>query len=173
METVSMADYDPTWPKLFESLRERIAAALGPLALTIEHVGSTSVPNMCAKPIIDLDVLVRAKDVPAAIAAVEALGYQHRGNLGIEGREALRWAAGFPEHHLYLCPEGSAEFKRHVLFRNYLRTHPEVAREYAELKRRLAEQYRDDRSQYQKAKSGFIDSLIERAEREGLSAGVH
>jgi GrpB-like predicted nucleotidyltransferase (UPF0157 family) len=173
METVSMADYDPTWPKLFESLRERIAAALGPLALTIEHVGSTSVPNMCAKPIIDLDVLVRANDVPAAIAAVEALGYQHRGNLGIDGREALRWAAEFPEHHLYLCPEGSAEFKRHVLFRNYLRTHPEVAREYAELKRRLAEQYRDNRSEYQKAKSGFIDSLIERAEREGLSAGVH
>jgi GrpB-like predicted nucleotidyltransferase (UPF0157 family) len=60
METVSMADYDPQWPKLFESLRERIAAALGPLALTIEHVGSTSVPDMCAKPIIDLDVLLSA-----------------------------------------------------------------------------------------------------------------
>jgi GrpB-like predicted nucleotidyltransferase (UPF0157 family) len=172
MQTVSMADYDPQWPTIFENLRERIRAALGSLALAIEHVGSTSVPNMCAKPIIDLDVIVRAEDVPAAIAAVEALGYRHQGNLGVDGREAFRWTAEFPEHHLYLCPEGSAAFKRHVFFRNYLRAHPQVAREYAELKRRLAKQYHDNRSKYQEAKAGFIDALIERAEREGLGSQI-
>jgi GrpB-like predicted nucleotidyltransferase (UPF0157 family) len=166
MQTVVMADYDPSWPEVFEKLRERIAAALGPLVLAIEHVGSTSVPNMCAKPIIDLDVIVRREDVAAAIAAVEALGYRHEGDLGVEGREAFRWTAEFPEHHLYMCPEGSPAFERHVLFRDYLRTHPEKAREYAELKKRLAQQFHDDRSRYQAAKADFVDSLIEESLKE-------
>jgi GrpB-like predicted nucleotidyltransferase (UPF0157 family) len=166
MQTVVMADYDPSWPEVFEKLRERIAAALGPLVLAIEHVGSTSVPNMCAKPIIDLDVIVRREDVAAAIAAVEALGYRHEGDLGVGGREALRWTAEFPEHHLYVCPEGSPAFERHVLVRDYLRTHPEKAREYAELKKRLAQQFHDDRSKYQAAKADFVDSLIEESLKE-------
>lgn len=166
MQTVVMADYDPSWPEVFEKLRERIAAALGPLVLTIEHVGSTSVPNMCAKPIIDLDVIVRREDVAAAIAAVEALGYRHEGDLGVEGREAFRWTAEFPEHHLYVCPEGSPAFERHVLVRDYLRTHPEKAREYAELKKRLAQQFHDDRSKYQAAKADLVDSLIEESLKE-------
>lgn len=166
MQTVVVADYDPSWPEVFEKLRERIAAALGPLVLAIEHVGSTSVPNMCAKPIIDLDVIVRREDVAAAIAAVEALGYRHEGDLGVEGREAFRWTAEFPEHHLYMCPEGSPAFERHVLFRDYLRTHPEKAREYAELKKRLAQQFHDDRSRYQAAKADFVDSLIEESLKE-------
>jgi GrpB-like predicted nucleotidyltransferase (UPF0157 family) len=163
MQTVDLCDYDPQWPALFESLRSRIVSALGPLVIAVEHIGSTSVPNICAKPIIDLDVVVRPEDVPAAISAVEALGYRHEGDLGIDGREAFRWTAEFPEHHLYLCPQGSPAFERHVLFRDYLRAHPEKAQQYAELKKRLAEQYHDDRSKYQEAKSAFIDDLIERA----------
>lgn len=160
MQTVVVCDYDPEWPRIFEKLRERIGTALGPLVLRIEHIGSTSVPNACAKPIIDLDVVVRPEEVDAAIAAVEALGYRHEGDLGIEGREAFRWTAEFPEHHLYVCPEGSAAFRRHVLLRDYLRAHPEKANEYGKLKKRLAEQYHDDRSKYQDAKCGFVDSLL-------------
>jgi GrpB-like predicted nucleotidyltransferase (UPF0157 family) len=163
MQTVVISDYDSKWPALFESLRERIAAALGQMVIAIEHVGSTSVPNMCAKPIIDLDVVVRPEDVPAAIAAVESLGYRHEGDLGIEGRDAFRWTAEFPEHHLYVCPEGSPAFRRHILFRDYLRTHPEAAQQYAELKRELATRYHDDRSKYQAAKAGFLDSLLQQA----------
>jgi GrpB-like predicted nucleotidyltransferase (UPF0157 family) len=163
MQIVVVADYDSAWPALFQKLREQIAAALGPLAIAIEHVGSTSVPGMCAKPIVDLDVLVRPEDVPAAIAAVEALGYRHEGNLGIEGREAFRWTAKFPEHHLYVCPEGSPAFERHVLVRDYLRTHPGEAREYAELKKRLAKQHHDNRTKYQEAKAAYVDSLLKQA----------
>jgi GrpB-like predicted nucleotidyltransferase (UPF0157 family) len=166
MQSVTMADYDPDWPARFEKLRERIATALGSLALRIEHVGSTSVPGMCAKPIVDLDVVVRPEDIPAAIAAVEALGYRHEGNLGVEGREAFRWTAEFPEHHLYVCPEGSPAFERHVLVRDYLRKHPEMARAYAELKKRLARQYHDNRTKYQQAKAEFVDSLLEQARIE-------
>jgi GrpB-like predicted nucleotidyltransferase (UPF0157 family) len=117
MQRVNLADSDPEWPKIFESLRERILATLGPLALTVEHVGSTSVPKMCAKPIIDLDLVVRAEDDSAAIAALEALGYKHEGNLGVDGREAFRGTSKFPEHHLYVCPEDSPALKRHIVFR--------------------------------------------------------
>ncbi len=161
-----MADYDPAWPERFRELRNRIEAALGPLALAIEHVGSTSVPNMCAKPIIDVDVVVRPEDVPAAVSAVEALGYRHEGNVGSEGREAFRWVADFPEHHLYICPEGSPALERHVLVRDYLREHPGAAREYAELKKQLAQKYHDNRTKYQKAKSEFVDALLEKARQE-------
>lgn len=166
MQSVTMVEYDPEWPARFRELRERIAAAFGPLALAIEHVGSTSVPNMCAKPIIDLDVVVRPVDVPAAIAAIEALGYRHEGNLGVEGREAFRWVSDFPEHHLYVCPEGSPAHERHLLIRDYLRKHPNIAREYAELKKQLAQKYRDNRTKYQAAKSEFVDAMLEKAREE-------
>jgi GrpB-like predicted nucleotidyltransferase (UPF0157 family) len=166
MTTVVMHDYDPQWPAIFESLRQRISAALGPLVIGIEHVGSTSVPNMCAKPIIDFDVIVEPKDVQAAIAAVEALGYRHEGNLGIDGREAFRWTAEFPEHHLYVCPKDSPALRRHLLFRDFLRGHPDAARKYAELKKELAQQFHDDRTKYQDAKAAFIDSLVQEAKEE-------
>jgi len=166
MQTVVVTDYDVKWPARFESLRDRIAAALGPLVVVIEHVGSTSVLNLCAKPIIDLDVVVHAEDVPAAIAAVEALGYCHEGDLGLTGREAFRWTAEFPEHHLYVCPEGSSAFERHVIFRDYLRNHPDQARKYGAVKKRLAERYHHDRTKYQAAKCEFVDSLMEEARRE-------
>lgn len=164
-----MVEYDPDWPARFRELRDRVAAALGPLALAIEHVGSTSVPNMCAKPIIDLDVVVRPEDVPAAISAVEALGYRHEGNLGVAGREAFRWVADFPEHHLYVCPEGSPALERHLLIRDYLREHPDIAREYAALKKQLAEKYHDNRTKYQAAKAEFVDSLLEKARSEAAN----
>lgn len=165
MQTVVVVDYDPAWPKLFESLRDRIASALGPMALAIEHVGSTSVPNMPAKPIVDMDVVVRTEDVPVATAAMEALGYRHEGNLGIAGRDAFRWCADFPAHHLYVCPEGSPALRRHILFRDYLRTHPDAARDYAKHKLELAALHHDDRSKYQDAKAGFIDSIFRKAEQ--------
>lgn len=162
-EGVRMADYDPGWPQLFAELRERIARALGGLVIAIEHVGSTSVPNLAAKPIIDVDVVVRREDVAAATAILEQNGYRHEGDLGIKGREAFRWTARVPEHHLYLCPEGSEALERHITVRNYLRAHPEVAREYGELKRQLAAQYRDDRTKYQEAKAEFVEQMFKKA----------
>lgn len=163
-EGVHIADYDPQWPQLFEELRQRVLCAMGAIVIAVEHVGSTSVPNLAAKPIIDLDVLVRSEDVPAAIAALEQLGYRHEGNLGVAGREAFRWTARGPEHHLYVCPEGSHAFRRHIALRDYLRTHPDDAREYEQLKRRLANQHRDDRTRYQDSKCAFVESLTKKAE---------
>jgi GrpB-like predicted nucleotidyltransferase (UPF0157 family) len=171
VQTVVIVDYDPAWPKVFESLSERIRAALGPTVIAIEHVGSTSIPDMPAKPIIDMDVVVKPEDVQHAIAAIEALGYRHEGNLGVDGREAFRWCADFPEHHLYLCPENSHALRRHVLFRDYLRQNPDAAREYGKHKREMAALHHSDRSKYQDAKAGFIETLFQRAEEAARRNG--
>jgi GrpB-like predicted nucleotidyltransferase (UPF0157 family) len=139
-DPVIVLDFDPTWPALFQTLRQRIADALGDMAAAIEHVGSTAVPNLAAKPIIDIDVLLASETMlPAAIERLAKLGYVHRGDLGVPGREAFRAPASDPRHHLYVCPPSSVEFRRHVAFRDYLRAHPTDSKTYGDLKMALAE----------------------------------
>ena len=107
-DLIIIKDYDPRWPQLFERLRSRIAAVLDKVAISIEHVGSTAVPGLAAKPIIDIDVLLRAStDFPIVIRKLANLGYEHRGDLGISGREAFRAKSDDVPHHLYVCPPGS------------------------------------------------------------------
>jgi GrpB-like predicted nucleotidyltransferase (UPF0157 family) len=164
---IIVVDYDHNWPRLFQSLRKRIADALGDMAAAIEHVGSTAVPDLAAKPVIDIDVLLASETMlPAAIERLAGLGYTHQGNLGIPEREAFVTPANDPPHHLYLCPPGSAEFRRHVAFRDYLRAHPKDAQIYAELKLALAQQFRNDRPAYNAAKTEFVTELTSR----GISA---
>lgn len=165
---VRLHAYDPAWPERYRALAERAASVLDELAIGMEHVGSTAVPGLPAKPVIDLDVVVRARDVPGAIERLATLGYVHRGNLGLEGREAFRWPAGEERHHLYVCVPESQGFRDHILFRDHLRANPDVAREYADLKRALAERHRDDRDAYQRAKSAFIDAVTRRAEKAAV-----
>ncbi|MNV51043.1 dephospho-CoA kinase/protein folding accessory domain-containing protein [compost metagenome] len=93
--------------------------------MTIEHVGSTSVPGLSAKPIIDMDVVVATRDdVKKAIQRLAILGYVHEGDLGAIGREAFIPPNGVPWHHLYVCTIDNAEYKRHIMFRDYLKSHP-------------------------------------------------
>lgn len=161
-DPVIIEDYDPHWPQLFEMLRSRIAAALGELAISIEHVGSTAVPGLAAKPIIDIDVLLRStSDLPVVIRKLGYLGYEHRGDLGVSGREAFRIKSDAVRHHLYVCPPDSREYERHVAFRNYLRTHPADANAYALLKRELASRFRNDREAYNQAKSEFVERILQ------------
>jgi GrpB-like predicted nucleotidyltransferase (UPF0157 family) len=161
---VIVSDYDPNWPGLFQSLRKRIADALGDMAAAIEHVGSTAVPDLAAKPIIDIDVLLASETMlPAAIEQLASLGYIHRGTLGIPEREAFLAPANDPPHHLYVCPPRSAEFRRHMAFRDYLRAHPEDAKIYGDLKIALAERFREDRPAYNTAKGEFVAQLTSRA----------
>lgn len=163
---VVIVDYNPLWPKQFETLRSRLADVVGGLALTIEHVGSTAVPGLAAKPIIDIDVLLKsAADLPRAIAALTSIGYQHRGDLGIRGREAFRAPVGDLRRHLYVCPD-NGEYLRHVSFRNYLRAHSEDASEYGCLKRELAGKFREDREAYNNAKREFVESILRKSAKE-------
>ena len=160
---IVVLDYDPNWAELFQFLRRRIADVLGDMAAAIEHIGSTAVPDLAAKPIIDIDVVLASETMlPAAIERLASLGYIHRGNLGVPEREAFRAPANDPPHHLYVCPPCSAEFRRHMAFRDYLRAHPKVAKIYSDLKIALAERFREDRSAYNTAKGEFVAEMTTR-----------
>jgi len=160
-EPVVVVPYDPAWPATFERLRDRIAAALGDLAVGIEHIGSTAVPGLDAKPVIDIDVVIRhAEDLDEVASRLAALGYTRLGDLGIIGREAFRATPNLPRHHLYVCAAGSAPLQAHLTLRDALRAHPELAAKYAALKRELAERFRDDRDSYTEGKTPFITSVL-------------
>jgi GrpB-like predicted nucleotidyltransferase (UPF0157 family) len=163
-DPIVVVDYDPSWPEGFQFLRQRIAEALGSMAAAIEHVGSTAVPDLAAKPVIDIDVLLATEtQLLAAIDHLATLGYLHRGDLGIPGREAFRAPVHDAPHHLYVCPPGSKAFQEHLAFRDYLRAHPKEAEAYADLKRALALRFRDDRHSYNSAKSAFVAEVLSRA----------
>jgi GrpB-like predicted nucleotidyltransferase (UPF0157 family) len=165
---IIIAEYDPVWAQQFERLRSRIAPALGPLAAAIEHVGSTAVAGLAAKPVIDIDVLLRrGDDLAAAIEKLCGLGYLHRGDLGTCGRQSFRAPLHDSPHHLYLCLPQYREFDRHLAFRDHLRTHPDDALAYARLKRQLAAEHRTDRDAYTQAKSEFVKFILQRANCRG------
>ena len=154
--------YDEQWEHAFAQIKDRIQEALGLLALRIEHVGSTSVRGLSAKPIIDIDVVIKDYSVfDAVVTALEGLGYHHEGDLGITAREAFKYEGKeyMPKHHLYVCPQDSAELKRHVAFRNYLRSNPEAVSEYSRIKIEGAALYPKDIEKYIQHKSAFIEKI--------------
>ena len=161
MRTIVVQDYDPAWPDVFAQLRSRVWLKLCDVALTIEHVGSTSVPGLAAKPIIDMSVVVPSDaEVPEAIRLLALLGYVHCGNLGIRGREAFVSPEGFQPHNLYLCPRSSIGLENHLAVRDYLRTHPVAAKEYGDLKKRLAEEFPNDIDSYVDGKTDMIARIL-------------
>jgi GrpB-like predicted nucleotidyltransferase (UPF0157 family) len=159
---VVVAEYEAGWPLLFDELANPVRAALADLAAEVEHVGSTAVPGLAAKPIVDIDVVVRStEDVPTAIERLRALGYVYQGDKGIAGREAFLWPPGAERHHLYVVVAGSPPLADHLDFRDYLRAHPDVAAQYASLKRELAARYGEDRIGYTDAKDEFVAGVLE------------
>ena len=174
-----MVEHDPNWPRAFETLRTRVAAALGDLVVAIEHVGSTSVPGLAAKPIVDLDVVVRtAANVPTAIERLATIGYVHLGDLGIPGREAFNRPSDatdgspLPAHNLYVCAADGEELRRHLVFRDYLRCHPEAVSEYAAIKRQGARLFPGDRDAYQEHKDATVRDILRRAIQWRRANGV-
>ncbi len=160
-QPIEVVDYDPVWPEVYARLREQVWEAVRDFALAIEHVGSTAVPGLAAKPIIDMDVVVATEaDVALAIERLAVLGYVHRGNLGIEGREAFQQPAHLPTHHLYVCLQDSVSLRNHLALRDYLRAHPEAIRAYGELKKNLASQYAHDIDAYIEGKSELILAML-------------
>jgi len=161
---IVVVDYDPGWPVAFERLRAVIWPVVAEIAQGIEHVGSTSVPGLAAKPIIDVSVVVgAASDVPLACERLATIGYVHQGNLGIDGREAFESPAGFPAHHLYVCHGDSPALANHLAVRDYLRAHPESSREYGEVKKQLAKQFPNDIDGYVDGKTGLLLRILQAA----------
>ena len=169
--TIEIVDHDPGWAEAFAAISGAAKAALGPLALRVDHVGSTSVPGLGAKPIVDLDVVIESPALlPPVVDKLAALGYSHKGDLGIPGREAFgreddtvpRDGSGraWPAHHLYVCARESRELHRHVRFRDYLRSHPDSAASYEALKRALAQRHPHDIESYIEGKSEFVEGIL-------------
>ena len=168
---IRIEDYNPDWAIIFRDLKVVLEAELEDLLLTIERVGSTSVSNLSAKPIIDVDLVMDNHNVlPRVTQKLEKLGYYHEGNIGVEGREAFGrkdqltpWHGEkriWMEHHLYVCCKDNKELARHLAFRNHLHNHPKVAKEYGRLKKELANTT-NDRVSYAEGKSEFINKILE------------
>ena len=173
MQPIEIAAYDDRWRTEFDELAGVLSASLRDAASRIEHVGSTSVPGLAAKPILDVDVVIADHArFPLVRTRLGELGYVHLGDLDVPGREAFgRSGAAVPkaepprhwmEHHLYVCVEGARELRRHIAFRDHLRANPSDADAYATLKRELARRFTDDREAYTDAKSEFVESILAR-----------
>ena len=161
---VVVLPYDEAWKKDFEEIKAELMAVLDGLVLSVEHVGSTSVPGLAAKPIIDIDVIIEDTDCFEKVkTALETIGYQHEGDLGIPGREAFKYHGKehLRKHHLYVCAKDSDELKRHLSFRDYLRTHPEAVKEYGRIKEEGARLYPNDIDSYIEYKAPFIENIYE------------
>ncbi len=159
---IQIVDYDARWPELFEEERMRIAEALGDAALGIEHMGSTSVPGLSAKPIIDIMLVVPSTPMPPAqVEAMRRLGYAYHGEFGIGGRDYFN-RHDPRTYHVHAYPRGHPEVERHLVFRDYLRADPQEAARYAEMKRRVALTARD-RDSYTVAKTPLIREIERRA----------
>ncbi len=161
--TVRVVPYDPAWPALFAAEAARIAAAPGALPLRIEHVGSTAVPGLAAKPVLDV-LAGRPPGSSAApyVAALVRAGYEHRGELGIPGREFFR--RGTPGTcHLHLAEVDGPVWREMLRFRDALRADPSAAAEYAELKLGLAARFPREREAYLGGKAPFIAGVLRRA----------
>lgn len=164
---IQVVDYHREWPNLFQQVRERVWPSIRDFAIAIEHVGSTSVPGLAAKPVLDIDVVIPSREIQLAITRLSSLGYSHRGDLGIEDREAFTAPGDGPAHHLYICPSESVALLNHLTLRDHLRAHPSDIDKYSALKNRLAEECSGDINSYVEGKTGFIPAVLA---RHGFSA---
>ena len=160
------------WSAEFADLCRVYQAALGPLALRVEHVGSTAVPGLLAKPILDIDIVIAGYETfPQVVAGLDQLGYVHNGDQGIPEREAFKPKNEFAPHvspprkwmmhHLYVCPEQSRELQRHVRFRDALRASPSLRQQYEALKVSIASRSGGNRKVYAEIKDEECRKFVE------------
>jgi GrpB-like predicted nucleotidyltransferase (UPF0157 family) len=160
--TVCVVPYDRRWPNVFQLEAQRLLECFEPEVASIHHIGSTSVPGLCAKPVID--VLVEAVDLATfdrVTHCLEERGYVAKGEYGIPGRRYFSRSATATELkvHVHGFSRGSRHAARHLRFRDYLRAHPAVAARYRDLKQRLAAEHRRDARAYQAGKAEFIECV--------------
>ena len=164
---VRLVEYDARWPTLFDAERQRILGQAGALALRLEHVGGTSIPGMCAKPVLDIAAgRPRGSAIQDHVEALERAGYEHLGERGVPGRAFF--IRGVPRaYHLHLVEEDGPHWRGYLAFRDHLRADAEAAHRFADLKRGLAARFSRDREAYMKAKSAHVEDVLRRA-RAGL-----
>jgi GrpB-like predicted nucleotidyltransferase (UPF0157 family) len=172
---INIYEYDEQWAITFQLLKHIIKHTLKELIIEIEHVGSTSVKGLGAKPILDIDVVIEDYSIlPEVIYKLETIGYYHQKNWSFKGREAfgrkdisVPWdgkSTSWMEHHLYVCNKDSEELARHLEFRDYLRSNPKALIEYEQLKKDLA-RHSKDRTDYTLGKTNFIEAILKKSNK--------
>ncbi|MBC2934586.1 GrpB family protein [Nocardioides sp. zg-1228] len=165
MSGIEVVDPSPRWAEQFEEVATGLRAALAEVPTArVEHVGSTSVPGLAAKPVLDIDVIVAAEHVAAAVAALESVGHVHRGDLGVTGREAFH-APGPPRRNVYVCTAGTLHVRNHLAVRDVLRTRDDLRDAYAAVKRALAAEPGMDIDSYLAGKSAVLQQVLEASGR--------
>ena len=164
MKNVVVEKWNPKWKDDFERIVDSLGKDVIYNSIKIEHVGSTSVEGLSAKPIIDLDIVIENDKFEIIKRLLNDKGYKHEGNLGIEGREAFSYSEKeeLMTHHLYVCPKDSKELFKHITFRDFLKNNPALAAEYSKVKEQAAVLYPDDIDKYMEFKSEIIEKIYKR-----------
>ena len=158
---VEVVPYSPDWPLQFEQVAEDLRAALVHVrSAVVEHVGSTSVPGLSAKPILDIDVVVDGEEICGAVAALESIDYVHRGDLGVSDREAFQAPDAAPRRHVYVGVRGALSVRNHVAVRDVLRSCPDLREEYAAVKLALAADPSMEIDAYIARKSAVLQKVL-------------
>lgn len=161
-EKVIVLPHDREWKFAFEKIKTEIEEVIGDLIIGIKHVGSTSVEGLSAKPCIDIDIIIKDYSVfDTVVSKLETIGYRHVGNQGIKDREVFKYSdkPHLQKHHLYVCPQQSEELRRHIAFRDFLRSNPEAVKKYSLVKEEAAQLFPDDVDKYMEYKTPCIKEL--------------
>jgi GrpB-like predicted nucleotidyltransferase (UPF0157 family) len=162
--TLELVQYDPEWELFFDSEKKRIEKSIGRFIVAIEHIGSTSIRNMCSKPIIDIAIgLEKYDDGFKCVEPLRRIGYLYLGEYGSPGRHYFRTDSEIVKCHIHMHEKISIKWENYILLRDYLRNHGEEAKEYALLKYDLKQKYGDDREKYTEAKAEFINNILKKA----------
>ena len=165
MRNIIVVPYDENWTNEFEKIKKEILRVTEDLIISIEHVGSTSIKGLFAKPIIDMNIVIDNNDIlPTIIQRLAQIDYIHIGDLGINSREAFKYTnkQHLMEHHLYVCPKDSSEHKRQIAFRDYLRLHPADCEKYSNIKIEMAKKFPHDIDSYINGKEPVILEIYEK-----------
>ena len=170
---VKLIPYTIEWKRLFEKEKAQLQSVIGQYVLDIQHVGSTSIPGMAAKPILDIGIAVRDfEEARICIPPIEQLGYEFKGEFGIPRRHYF--VKGAPRtHHIHMNEMNSIHWENQVLFRDYLIQTPELAKEYVILKANLAQRFPDNREAYLDGKASFIEAVLKMARAAKQERGSH
>ena len=174
MTAIVVTPYNPEWATIFQQLKAVYENLLQGLIVDVQHVGSTSVLGLAAKPVVDIDIIINAREnLPSIIELLATIGYEHKGDWGVPDREAFKpindgiptFADGkvAPKHNLYVCIAGSEALKNHLALRDYLRDNPTAVKQYGELKMKLVEQFPHDMDSYIDGKTDFIINILSKS----------
>jgi GrpB-like predicted nucleotidyltransferase (UPF0157 family) len=166
-DVVRLVPYNPEWPRFFEEEKVRLQAAVGAYVLDIQHIGSTAIPGGVAKPIVDIGIAVESfEGAFVCVEPMERLGYEYRGENGIPRRHYFVKRIPDTTHHVHIFELSNPAWEDHVLFRDYMRQHPEAVEEYTGLKLALAERFPRDRGAYTDGKAALIERILGMARSE-------